>query len=461
MDGSDIPPLGKPPAFLLEDAARRAETQEKIDAVEHTTIEDHEDLASVFAELNVFAQNFRAHYGVDGPPLDPSKIRLYNEESMAELVQVLPDAENGGIYDPETGVSHIIRAEPYTQAGTLFSIYAMAHETGHDLTHGLVNDSSQRLANVAREGVADEFAREFMEHMLPKLFPLVATTTEEYLAGVGPLPVFQGERIVSRDVIYVADGPKGEEANAYSRIPEMRAMAGIKGLVGDEVFAEFMKRGLSGDTGATLYLSSQLGRGFWDQVNSVGNQLDAIDVLRVLNPELATTENGSVQDNRDRVASGEAAPLPEGYKYGRITDFSHTDLEELFRTAYSDEQVWNMYLSTRGEDLAKAGLKELDVLITNNGHLAGFATIISRGHQGEMGDLVVHPDDQHVGLARALTTERLAMAEDLEIDSLFIPPITEQNSLEFFYKEQGFTKNPDGSFMRGPDPRPVLYMPEN
>ena len=78
-----------------------------------------------------------------------------------------------------------------------------------------------------------------------------------------------------------------------------------------------------------------------------------------------------------------------------------------------------------------------------------------------MGDLVVHPDDQHVGLARALTTERLAMAEDLEIDSLFIPPITEQNSLEFFYKEQGFTKNPDGSFMRGPDPRPVLYMPEN
>ncbi len=170
--------------------------------------------------------------------------------------------------------------------------------------------------------------------------------------------------------------------------------------------------------------------------------------------------HNNIVDNSERVAAGLATPLPDGFSYAKADDFPFTAIEDLFRTAYTDEQVWNMYLPTRDEDLSKAGLREADIAISFEGRLVAFANIISREGRGEMGDLVVHPAAQHQKLAQTLTLERLAIAEQQGITSLFIPPITDQNTLGPFYIENGFTQNPDGSFSRGPDPRPVLYQPE-
>jgi LPS sulfotransferase NodH len=171
------------------------------------------------------------------------------------------------------------------------------------------------------------------------------------------------------------------------------------------------------------------------------------------------TDTYNLVSNERLVQRGEATALPDGYRYGTPAEFDAASIESLMRGSFTDEEIWNAYLGTREEDLSRAGMREIDVMIaTNDSQLVGFGNIVARNSQGVLNDLIVDPVHRHNGLAQAIVLERLAMADELVISSLYIPPISELNTLEGFYIEQGFSKQLDSSFVRGPEPKNVLKV---
>ena len=101
-----------------------------------------------------------------------------------------------------------------------------------------------------------------------------------------------------------------------------------------------------------------------------------------------------------------------------------------------------------------------DVAIrAEDGNLIGFGAVAYKGENGELSDFVVSPDHQGQGVGKAIILERLRMAQDAGITSLYMPRLEHTNTLRSFYYEQGFVEREDGSLGYGPNPMPVMSTP--
>ena len=56
---------------------------------------------------------------------------------------------------------------------------------------------------------------------------------------------------------------------------------------------------------------------------------------------------------------------------------------------------------------------------------------------------------------KAILDERLRLAGEAGIDSLYIPFLESTNPLRSYYLEQGFTETASGELVRGPNPTPI------
>lgn len=150
-------------------------------------------------------------------------------------------------------------------------------------------------------------------------------------------------------------------------------------------------------------------------------------------------------------------PLPEGYYYENPYQVQPEEVIRLARQVEVGKDTKDNFIEWRYYEAKVRRAQILDVTVrSNEGELVGFASLLYRENQGELADFVVSPKHQHRGLGKALIAERLRMAEQAGIDSLYIPPIEPTNTLRSYYLENGFHETEAGELVQGPDPRPIL-----
>ena len=278
-------PIGEMPAFFLMRLQRQADRVAILETTEYKGIEDFEDIPEVFGQLSDYAQAFRAAYGAENRALDPASVKIYGPEGMSRIAGVLPEAENGGIFDPETGLVHIERKSPETTAERITFYYAMAHEIGHQLTSALCVPD-HRLGFAVKEGVADRFAKGFMQSvLLPSQQPEVLETIDRYVATANGTLELDGIAIDASDILLAQEDADDVKALCFSRVLEMKALAAIEQTVGSSTYNTFMKMALSGDINALHLLGQQFDATFWSRVNALtgaANKLPADAIIHSL-----------------------------------------------------------------------------------------------------------------------------------------------------------------------------------
>lgn len=272
-----IPPLGN----ILDLFPKDAENARRLDEAGYKGVADFEDLPEIFQSLSGYAQSFQTGYGTESKPLNQSFVRIHSTRDMAQISEYLPEATGGGFFDPKTGILHVERKQPETFKDRIWFYYALAHETGHQITNGL-NDTWDRLGEVAREGEADRFARGYMKTvLLPSLYPQVLADTHKLAAEKGGLPVINGITLDASDIVFAAVGPRGIHGFGFSRVLETRAMAVIAEHVGSDTYKDFMRMALTEDKNAIYFLGQHLGESFWTRVNhySIESKISAAAVM--------------------------------------------------------------------------------------------------------------------------------------------------------------------------------------
>lgn len=93
------------------------------------------------------------------------------------------------------------------------------------------------------------------------------------------------------------------------------------------------------------------------------------------------------------------------------------------------------------------------------GQLVAVGGISYADEHGQFGNLAVHPDHRHNGIAKFLINKRVERAKELEITSLYIAPLLDSNSLQSYYiEEHGFELGDDMSLTCGENPL-QLFVP--
>lgn len=145
----------------------------------------------------------------------------------------------------------------------------------------------------------------------------------------------------------------------------------------------------------------------------------------------------------------EQISLPGDYSYADPTEVLSQELADLFAT----EPGWRLTRRDRTLYWGGRGVGVIDVAVrAGDQALVGFSSILRKGSSGELSDFIVHPEHRHQGIGKALIAERLRLAKEKGIDSLYIPGLADTNSLRTFYEEYGFRETPAGELTRGSDP---------
>ena len=140
-------------------------------------------------------------------------------------------------------------------------------------------------------------------------------------------------------------------------------------------------------------------------------------------------------------------PLPRGYSFAKPSDINADEAVSLFRASelmpshpsdYTTLQEWDELIQ---ESIEVVGVRDRDKILVGIGFLTGDLK------QGALANLSVHPRHRHQGLGRAIVSERIRIADKLDIpkiDTLLIPT----NNLRQFYVELGFTAVDTMNFTR-------------
>jgi ribosomal protein S18 acetylase RimI-like enzyme len=141
------------------------------------------------------------------------------------------------------------------------------------------------------------------------------------------------------------------------------------------------------------------------------------------------------------------APLPEGYQYaGKIKAKELASLmQEVGWPATTpslrrDRRVWG----SKGISTFEVGVRD------KSGKLVGYGALFHKGKDGELGNFVVSPDHQGQGIGKVIIDERLEMAEQTGLTSLYMPFLDQTNTLRSYYEEKGFREGTSGEVVRGP-----------
>ena len=152
----------------------------------------------------------------------------------------------------------------------------------------------------------------------------------------------------------------------------------------------------------------------------------------------------------------ERTPLPKGFHYAK--PWIHPSEEaELKQKVEIGKDTDERGLHGRDITYKNAGVETFKVGVRNRmGGLVGFGTIAYKGDVGELGNFVVDPSVQGKGIGKAIIDERLRLAEQAGVTSLYMPDLEPTNTLESYYIEKGFHIAPEGELVRGPHPVSVV-----
>lgn len=143
-------------------------------------------------------------------------------------------------------------------------------------------------------------------------------------------------------------------------------------------------------------------------------------------------------------------PLPEGYVFADPQSVDGERVQRLFRDKIGWRHATKRRLREQIIRHQQRGVHVVNVAIKQeDGHLAGFATLLHKDGAGKFCNLGVDPRDRSNGLGQALVLERLRLAEAAGVTSLEIPYLEDTNTLKSFYGEHGFTELADGTLVRG------------
>ncbi len=131
--------------------------------------------------------------------------------------------------------------------------------------------------------------------------------------------------------------------------------------------------------------------------------------------------------------------LREGYTFSDTSAADFSELTELIE-ASTGEHISATDMQEFAASLLAEGANVRHIQVRNwLGKLAGNGTLWYEGNQGMLSNLVVHPDDQHKGIARFITAERLKIAREQQLSFMFTQLDT-TNTLESYYVEHGFSR---------------------
>jgi GNAT superfamily N-acetyltransferase len=135
--------------------------------------------------------------------------------------------------------------------------------------------------------------------------------------------------------------------------------------------------------------------------------------------------------------------LPEGYYYADPRTTTETEVTSLVLSANQGDQLSDF-------DFPDAAHPERFYVVARDQYrnaLVGFSLLevfpkspARERQSGMLSYLMVHPDHQHNGIARALILERLRIAHALGLGRL-TAGVSQKNTLEPFYRENGFVNN--------------------
>jgi len=153
----------------------------------------------------------------------------------------------------------------------------------------------------------------------------------------------------------------------------------------------------------------------------------------------------------------ERIPLPLGYTYESPIMINNKEFIALCRQVEIGEGLADDWRNERYLLMRSCDAKPVDIGVrAADGSLVGFGAIAHKGDIGELCDFVVSPEHQGRGIGKAIILERLRIAEELGITSLYVPFLETTNTLVSFYLEHGFIRTERGAYVFGPNPASVF-----
>jgi hypothetical protein len=133
----------------------------------YVPVESNELLKTVFSDLAEFSSDWQFRQGTVPRSLKSTDIRLLDKADFKEALTIWEyDDGIAGLYDSVADIAYARITDHATEVGRIGQSYIVAHEIGHKLTRGT------KGITTLSEGMADEFARDFMQDIyLPKHEP--------------------------------------------------------------------------------------------------------------------------------------------------------------------------------------------------------------------------------------------------------------------------------------------------
>jgi GNAT superfamily N-acetyltransferase len=167
---------------------------------------------------------------------------------------------------------------------------------------------------------------------------------------------------------------------------------------------------------------------------------------------------GGVVLSSDTLSRASPVRLPSGYRHERSDNIGRGEAARLMRSvgwpvSYADLKYIEATWRAHRVHTLEVGVRDA------SDELVGFGGIVYIGTSGELCDLVVKEEHQHHGIGRYIVAARLEMAEAADITSLYMPYLEETNTLEPYYRENGFVRTDLGELVLGPNPVSITKTP--
>lgn len=220
-------------------------------------IESNPTLAADFVSLAEFAIGFQRDWKATPDPVFAERVHILTPASMSQALQLLDLGKSDrAAYDPRYDILYVPEPEPDSM-GLIRYNYTLAHEVGHKLTPGL---NGGPVSFLMREGIADIFARQFMQSTyLPSRYPEMADRIS-LAFGASTRPPYRISNVPLEPAEVLCVDPDTLDATEYPRFLETRIVRVAKDKLSPEGFIRYMQLAMCEDTGAPFqFLGERLG----------------------------------------------------------------------------------------------------------------------------------------------------------------------------------------------------------